>query len=84
MSKFVISTSSFDVNNNPHVQQLIQKGLQVVTNPHGRKLTEDEIIELLADDVIGLVAGIEPLTERVLASTKNLKVISAVGLAWIV
>ena len=79
MSKFVISTSSFDVNNNPYIQHLIQKGLQVVTNPHGRKLTEDEIIELLADDVIGLVAGIEPLTERVLASTKNLKVISRCG-----
>ncbi len=79
MSKFVISTSSFDVNDNIHVQQLIQKGLQVVTNPHGRKLTEDEIIELLVDDVIGLVAGIEPLTERVLASTKKLKVISRCG-----
>lgn len=79
MSKFVISTSSFDVNNNPHVQQLIQKGLQVVTNPHGRKLTEDEIVELLTDDVIGLVAGVEPLTARVLASTKSLKVISRCG-----
>lgn len=79
MSKFIISTSSFDINNNPHVQQLIQKGLQVVTNPHGRKLTEDEIIELLAGNVIGMIAGIEPLTERVLASTKSLKVISRCG-----
>ncbi len=79
MSKFVISTSSFDVNNNRHVQRLIQEGLQVVTNPHGRKLTEDEIIELLAGDVIGMVAGIEPLTERVLASTNSLKVISRCG-----
>lgn len=79
MSKFVISTSSFDTDNNPHVQRLIQQGLQVVTNPHRRKLTEDEIIELLAGDVTGLIAGIEPLTERVLASAKNLRVISRCG-----
>ena len=79
MNKFVISTSSFDIENNPHVQQLIQQGLQVVTNPHGRKLTEEEIITLLAGDVVGLIAGIEPLTERVLVSTQNLKVISRCG-----
>ncbi|MDP1558633.1 MAG: phosphoglycerate dehydrogenase [Nitrosomonas sp.] len=79
MSKFVISTSSFDTDNNPPIQHLIQKGIQVVTNPHRRKLTEDEIIELLAEDATGLIAGIEPLTERVFSSAKNLKVISRCG-----
>ncbi|SFP77075.1 D-3-phosphoglycerate dehydrogenase [Nitrosomonas cryotolerans] len=79
MNKLIISTSSFDIDNNAPVQRLIQKGLQVISNPHRRKLTEHEIIALLDDDVIGLIAGIEPITERVLASAKNLKVISRCG-----
>jgi len=39
MNAFVISTSSFDIDNNPHIQYLLQKGMQVITNPHLRKLT---------------------------------------------
>ncbi len=79
MKKFVISTSSFGIDNNPHIQQLLQKGLQVVSNPYKRRLTEDEAIELLDDDVVGMIAGIEPITERALKSAKNLKVISRCG-----
>jgi len=79
MSSFVISTSSFDIDNNPHIQNLLQKGMQAITNPHRRKLTEDEIIELLKEGATGLIAGIEPLTERVFQSAKNLKVISRCG-----
>ncbi|MCH9639380.1 MAG: phosphoglycerate dehydrogenase [Betaproteobacteria bacterium] len=79
MKKFVISTSSFGIDNNPHIQQLLQKGLQVVSNPHKRRLTEDEAMTLLDDDVVGMIAGIEPLTERVLQSANNLKVISRCG-----
>lgn len=79
MNTLVISTSSFDIDNNPPLQQLLQQGMQIITNPHRRKLTEDEIIELLSGGAIGLIAGIEPLTERVLQSAKNLKVISRCG-----
>jgi D-3-phosphoglycerate dehydrogenase len=79
MNSLVISTSSFDVDNNPPLQHLLQSGLQIVTNPHRRKLTEDEIIELLSNGAIGLIAGIEPLTERVFQSARNLKVISRCG-----
>lgn len=35
--------------------------------------------ELLTGDVIGMIAGVEPLTERVLGSAENLKVISRCG-----
>ena len=79
MHKFVISTSSFGIDNNPPIQHLLQKGMQIISNPHKRKLTEDEIIELLNEETIGLIAGIEPLTERVFQSAKNLKVISRCG-----
>ncbi|MCC6923683.1 MAG: hydroxyacid dehydrogenase, partial [Nitrosomonas sp.] len=79
MYKFIISTSSFDTVNNPVIQRLIQAGLQPVTNPYGRKLTEDEAVELLKEDVVGMIAGVEPLTARVIQCTKNLKVISRCG-----
>ncbi len=79
MNSFVISTSSFDTGNNPAIQRLLQHGFQVITNPHKRKLTEDEIIELLSSGATGLIAGIEPLTERVFQSAPNLKVISRCG-----
>lgn len=79
MNKLVISTSSFDVNNNHPLQQLIKEGMHVVPNSYGRKLTETEAIALLGDDTVGMIAGIEPLTEHVLRSAKNLKVISRCG-----
>ena len=79
MSKFVISTSSFDVNNNPHLRHLVKAGMHIVGNSYKRKLTEDEIIELLGKDTVGMIAGIEPLTERVFVSAKGLKVVSRCG-----
>jgi D-3-phosphoglycerate dehydrogenase len=79
MTKLVISTSSFDVNNNPHLQYLLNKGMRIVENSHKRKLTENEAIALLDGDTVGMIAGIEPLTEHVLSSAKSLKVISRCG-----
>ena len=79
MNAFVISTSSFDIDNNPAIQHLLQKGMRAIPNPYRRKLTEDEIIGLLNGGAVGLIAGIEPLTERVFQSAKNLKVISRCG-----
>ncbi len=79
MSKLVISTSSFDVDNNLHIHHLLKEGMHIAGNRHGRKLTEDETIELLGADTVGMIAGIEPLTERVFASAKSLKVVSRCG-----
>ena len=74
MSKVIISTSSFDIDHNVAVQYLLHEGIAVSGNPHGRKLTEDETIALLGEDTVGMIAGIEPLTERVFSSARNLKV----------
>jgi len=53
-------------------------GYQIINNPFGRKLTEDEVIEL-AKDCVGIVAGVEPLTKKVIAALPKLKCISRVG-----
>ncbi|MBT5419390.1 MAG: hydroxyacid dehydrogenase, partial [Candidatus Cloacimonetes bacterium] len=57
---------------------MISEGFEVVDNPFKRKLTKEELLDLLSPDVIGLIAGLEPLDREVLQKS-NLKVISRVG-----
>lgn len=57
---------------------LRENGYEIINNPYGRKLTEDEVIEL-AKDCVGIVAGVEPLTDRVMDALPQLKCISRVG-----
>jgi len=79
MTKIIISTSSFDLENNPAIEELRAAGLTIATNPFSRKLTEAEIGDLLTDSVVGLLAGVEPLTARVISSATGLRVISRCG-----
>ncbi len=79
MNDIVISTSSFDLDDNPGIDQLRAAGLSIGTNPFGRKLTEAEIGDLLTESVVGLLAGVEPLTANVIANAKGLAVISRCG-----
>lgn len=79
MNEVVISTSSFDIDNNAGIDLLRAAGLGIATNPFGRKLTEAEISSLLTDSVVGLLAGVEPLTAKVISGAANLHVISRCG-----
>jgi D-3-phosphoglycerate dehydrogenase len=80
MFRILVSTSSFNVRDNAALAALRDAGCEIVTNPHGRRLTEDEAVALLQGDVIGMVAGTEPLTRRVLEAAPALKVISRCGI----
>ena len=76
--KILIGPSSFGQSNNKPILELKKKGFEVVVNPYGRKFTKKETIELLDQDVLGLIAGLETLDNEVLSGSK-LKVISRVG-----
>ncbi len=80
MKKIVISTSTF---NNPLQQNAIhhleKHGFELVFNPFGRRCTSAEVVTLLDDKVVGLIAGTEPLTREVLSGAKQLKIISRCG-----
>ena len=76
--KVAITTSSFATFSRRPMELLKQAGIVPVLNPYGRKLTEDEAIELLAG-CVGVVAGTEPLTERLMESLPELKAISRCG-----
>lgn len=79
MSKVLITTSSFDLGNFSQAKSLHDAGISIEVNPHGRRLSEDEVANLIATDVIAILAGLEPLTDRVLSNAKSLRVIARCG-----
>jgi D-3-phosphoglycerate dehydrogenase len=76
--KILISTSSFAKYDKKPLKMLEEAGFIIEMNPFGKKLSEDEIRDLVKD-VDFLIAGTEPLTRSVLASAKKLKLISRCG-----
>ncbi len=76
-----ISTSTFGKCTPEPLLTLRRAGFDVDLNPLGRQLTEAEIREFLrAKQVIGLIAGTEPLSQDVIYSARNLKVVSRCGI----
>ena len=67
------------MDNFSQLSDLKNAGVEVKLNPFAARLTEDQVIELLGTDTIGLIAGLEPLTKNVLQVAKSLKVIARVG-----
>lgn len=76
--KVAITTSSFAQYDDEPLRLLKEKNIQVVLNPHGRAITEDEAITLL-EGCVAVAAGTEPLSARVLQALPELKVISRCG-----
>lgn len=76
--KVLTSPSSMGQCGNEPFDLLKANGYEIINNPYGRKLTEDEVIEL-AKECVGIVAGVEPLTKRVMNALPHLKCISRVG-----
>lgn len=77
--KILVTATSFKPDKpTPALEQLQQFAGEVVYNPLGRPLTEDELIPLLRD-CDGYIAGLDWVTERVMDSCQRLKVISRYG-----
>ena len=77
--KVVVGASSFAGSSDKALNMLLDKGIEVVKNPYGRKMSEEEIIEHLkgAD---GLLAGLEPLSEKVFSAASRLKAVARIGI----
>lgn len=76
--KILISPSTFAAMDSAPLAELQRHGFEIVRNPFGRKLSEEELLQLLPG-VVGTIAGLEPLNRKVLAQS-NLKVISRCGI----
>jgi D-3-phosphoglycerate dehydrogenase len=81
----VIATTSSFAKESPEALELMEKnGLKIVVNPWGRKLSEEELSQLLEEHKpVGLLAGTEPITRSALEKAQDyLRVISRVGGGW--
>jgi D-3-phosphoglycerate dehydrogenase / 2-oxoglutarate reductase len=77
--KVLIATSSFGEADPAPIEALIKAGFELVLNPHGRTLTESEVIAL-GIGCSGIISGSESLNSRVLKALPNLQCISRVGI----
>lgn len=81
MSRILITTTSFAKDDVSPLNLLQKAGYETIINPYKRKLTEDEVLDLLLEvKPVGMIAGVEPITARVLQPAKGLKVISRCGI----
>jgi phosphoglycerate dehydrogenase-like enzyme len=78
MAKILITPRSLTKDPPPELDLLRQEGFELVLSTPGKQPDEDELIRLLPG-VVGMLAGVEPITARVLSSAKELKVISRNG-----
>lgn len=76
--KIGITTSGFALYSEEPLELLRGREIDYVMNSKGRPLTEDEACKFLRD-CVGVVAGTEPLTRRVMGACPYLKVISRCG-----
>jgi D-3-phosphoglycerate dehydrogenase / 2-oxoglutarate reductase len=79
LSKVLITTVPFGDKSRLPLELLEKAGIEYLINPHKTKLAENQLADLVIDfDVI--IAGTEPITEKVMAQASKLKLISRVGI----
>lgn len=77
--RVLITTVPFGEANRSPLDLLESNQIEYVINPIGRRLKEEELIEMIPDFGI-LIAGTEPITEKVIASAPHLGLIARVGI----
>jgi D-3-phosphoglycerate dehydrogenase len=76
--KVLVSSRAFGKLDSTPIDIIENAGFEVIKNPYGRKLEENELLELISD-VIGMIAGTEAITENVIINADSLRVISRGG-----
>lgn len=80
-SRILISVAGFGRASPAPLDRLITAGCDVIPNPKGVRLSEDDMMRLVAD-IDAIIAGTEPLTARVLDAAPRLKVIARRGVGY--
>lgn len=77
--KVLITTVPFGDKNRSPIDLLDEAGIEFVINPLDKKLTEQELADMVAD-YDAIIAGTEPITDYVMCRASNLRMISRVGI----
>ncbi len=77
--KVLITTVPFGDKNRLPLELLEDAGIEFVINPLGKKLTEQELVDMVTD-YDAIIAGTEPITDLVMNKASKLKLISRVGI----
>jgi len=78
MLKIFIATTTFGQLSEEPLDLIRENGLGIIQNKTGKKIDEDEIIEMVGD-AIGIIAGTETYSKSTLENLSNLKIISRLG-----
>lgn len=78
MQKILITPRSLSDLGHPALEMLRNAGYEVIGSTPGQKPTENELVALM-DGTVGWLAGVEPISARVLDSAQELKAISRNG-----
>jgi D-3-phosphoglycerate dehydrogenase / 2-oxoglutarate reductase len=78
VKRVLVTPRSLTHGDHPSFERLRQGGWEIVLGPKGRLPDEEELCELV-QGCVGWIAGVEPVTRKVLASAKALRVISRNG-----
>ena len=77
--RVLITTVPFGNKNRQPLDLLEKSKIEYLINPLNKKLTEDELINMI-NDFDAVIAGTDKITEKVINSTTKLKHISRVGI----
>ena len=69
----------FGDKNRLPLELLENAGIEYLINPINKKMTEDQLTNSITD-IDAIIAGTEPITEKVMNNATNLKLISRVGI----
>jgi len=78
LGKILIGSISFGKFTTKRVELLKSNGCVIINNPYSHALKEKELLQIISD-IDGIITGMGQLSERVIASSKKLKIISKHG-----
>lgn len=78
MARVLVTTVPFGEHNKLPLELLDGVDVDYAINPIGRRLTEDELCDMVGESEV-VIAGTEPITARVMDAAPNLRLISRVG-----
>jgi D-3-phosphoglycerate dehydrogenase / 2-oxoglutarate reductase len=77
--KIFISTVPFGAADPKPLETMASSDISYTINPKGRRLKEDELAQIIEPYSV-LIAGTEPITEKIMDNAPNLRLIARVGI----